>query len=199
MTADPRAIPTPDAELQLLLEGNRRYVEERHHRPRQSAARRLEVKNGQEPFALIFGCADSRVPPEVIFDMGLGDLLVVRVAGNVLGDAVLGTIEFGADHLQIPLVMVLVHSQCGAVKSALAGGDPPGRQRLLHDLLQPSIAAARHLPGDLVDNVVREHGRRVAAELKGSPEVLAPRIASGKLKIVPAYYDLDSGQVELLT
>ena len=70
MTADPRAIPTPDAELQLLLEGNRRYVEERHHRPRQSAARRLEVKNGQEPFALIFGCADSRVPPEVIFDMG---------------------------------------------------------------------------------------------------------------------------------
>jgi carbonic anhydrase len=198
MTDAARPQPTPDEALARLLEGNRRFAADRLRRPRQSPRRRAEVSAGQAPFAVILGCADSRVPPEVIFDKGLGDLLVIRTAGHVVDDAVLGSIEFGADHLEIPLVMVLAHSECGAVKAALAGGSPAGKQTRLLEMIRPACAAVRDRPGDPVDNAVREHGRRVAAALAAAPEVIAPRIADGRLRVVAAHYDLASGEVELL-
>ncbi len=195
-TARAAAIPAEQA-LKLLIEGNQRYVFHRSSHPHADQKRLLEVAKRQTPFAVILSCADSRVPPELVFDQGLGDLFVVRVAGNILDDAVLGSIEFAAEQLNVPLVMVLGHERCGAVAATLAGGKVPGHIGSLVKAIQPAVERVRGKSGDLLDNAVRANVQMVAEQMSAS-EPLAGLVKSKKLKIVGGRYDLDTGTVEII-
>jgi carbonic anhydrase len=187
--------------LRALMEGNARYVDAKLTAPDQTAARRAEVAVAQHPFAVIFGCSDSRVPAEIVFDQGLGDLFVVRVAGPVLDDAVLGSLEFAALELAVPLILVLGHERCGAVTAALdvldKGTTPPGHISHLVDAISPAVKRVRGRPGDVLDNAVRANIELVVEKLRTSRQVLAAQVSSGKLRIVGARYDLDSGRVDV--
>ncbi|HKA53353.1 MAG TPA: carbonic anhydrase [Candidatus Binatia bacterium] len=191
-----------DQALQKLLEGNRRYVAGTPLRPRQTARRRAAVAQSQRPIAVVFGCADSRVPPEILFDQGLGDLFVIRLAGHIVTDAVLGSIEYAVAELGVPLVMVLGHERCGAVKAAVeaarGGGTNPGHIDILVNAIKPAVGQVKGAPGDVVENAVRAHVTRVVEELRSSAPLLAPLVQAGKLKIVGARNDLDSGGVEII-
>src|SRR3954449_3735222 len=131
------AVSANDA-LARLMHGNRRYARHKEQHPDESLARRKELIGGQHPFAVILGCADSRVPPELLFDQGLGDLFVIRVAGNIVDDVVLGSIEYAFEHLDTKLIMVLAHEKCGAVSVAVQGGSAPGHLTTLVQAIQPS-------------------------------------------------------------
>ncbi|MBI5016271.1 MAG: carbonic anhydrase [Deltaproteobacteria bacterium] len=188
----------PEEALKRLAEGNQRYVAAKASHPDQTPERRTQVAGGQSPFAIVLGCADSRVPPEVLFDQGLGDLFTVRVAGNVLDDAGLGSLEYAADHLGVHLLVVLGHERCGAVDAAVKGGEAEGRVKYLVKALKPAVSAAKGLPGDVLDNAVRANVALVVKQLKTSKPVLAELVEDGKLAVVGARYDLDTGIVEIL-
>jgi carbonic anhydrase len=194
--------PDADAALAILMEGNRRYVASLPEHPDQSAEHRVEVAQAQRPFAAILGCADSRVPAEIVFDQGIGDLFVVRIAGNVVDDAVLGSLEFAVMELRVPLVLVLGHGRCGAVKAAIdiaaGSGEPLGRLTVLVEAIQPAIERVKGRLGDLLDNAVRANVRLVADHLRAAEPILAPSVRAEQVKIVGARYDLDTGEVELL-
>jgi carbonic anhydrase len=187
-----------DAPLDRLMAGNRRYVAGQAMHPDATTERRGEVAKGQHPFAVIVGCADSRVPPEVVFDQGLGDLFVIRIAGNVLGDAAIGSIEYAVEHLGCELVVVVGHERCGAVDAVLKGGDLPGHMSSFTPAIRPVIDGAKKKGGDVLDNAVRANAARVAKELTECEPILSEFVHLGKLKIVGARYDLDTGEVELL-
>lgn len=187
-----------DAAWQQLLAGNQRYVAGTPARAHQDAGRRSEVAKGQHPLAVVVGCADSRVPPELLFDQGLGDLFVVRVAGEVVDDAALGSIEYAVEHLGAGLIVVLGHERCGAVGAAVAGGEAPGHLPALVQAIAPAVAAVRGEPGDPNENAMRMHASLVAKSLAASAPILAERVREGQLKVVAARYDLDDGTVTLL-
>lgn len=205
---------TPQEALQRLLDGNQRFVANRLLEPNHSPERRAEIAQSQQPFATIFGCVDSRVPPEIIFDQGLGDLFVIRTAGQVIDEAVLGSIEFGSFELRIPLILVLGHERCGAVKASIealehGGGHGKGKGKskphaepgdigYLIKSLKPAIDKAHAWGmGDLAENAMRANVSLTVARLKKSP-VLSAAVESGRLKIIGGRYDLDSGLVEVL-
>jgi carbonic anhydrase len=192
------APPTPSAVLSELKAGNQRHVSHQYQHPHQSAARQKELVKGQSPHAVILACADSRVAPEIVFDRGLGDLFTVRVAGNIATDAEVASIEYAAEHLHTPLVVVMGHQSCGAVGAAIQGGEAAGHLSTLVHAIQPSVDAARKLPGDLTANAVRLNVENVVQQLRTSKPVLAPLVSEGKLKIVGAVYSLDTGRVEWL-
>jgi carbonic anhydrase len=196
--ADEAPAMTPDQALDRLVQGNRRYLFARMSHPVSNEERRREIAAGQHPFAVILGCADSRVPPEILFDEGLGDLFVVRVAGNVADDAVIGSIEYAVDHLKTPLVLVLGHERCGAVQAALDGGEASGHLDALLKCIRPAIDTTRGLQGDALDNAVRANVMLVVRELRGSGPILSAAVSAGTLKVVGARYDLDTGIVEVL-
>ena len=185
--------------LSDLLDGNRRYASGASLHPHQSAYRRAEILGGQQPFAAIIACSDSRVPPEIIFDCGLGDLFVIRVAGHVLDNVVLGSIEYAAEHLGVSLVMVLGHSRCGAVTAAAAGGHAHGHIGSLTERIRPAIERAVAAGGDVVDAAITANIELAAAELRAAQPTLARLVADGKLLIVGARYELETGLVELLS
>jgi len=189
---------TADQSLQKLQEGNQRYVAAQATHPNQTAERRAETSKGQAPFAIVLTCADSRVSPEVVFDQGLGDLFVVRNAGNVLDDHMIGSIEYAVEHLHAPLIVVLGHSACGAVSAAVAGGHAPGHIHSIIEALEPALERAKDQPGDKVDNTVRANAKRMAEILNRIEPIVGEAVKAGKLKVVAARYDLGSGQVELL-
>ncbi|MBC8368185.1 carbonic anhydrase [bacterium] len=180
--------------LEKLKAGNRRYIESRFKHPNKSVERREELLDGQNPFAVVLGCSDSRVPPEILFDRGQGDLFVIRVAGNVLDDIVLGSVEYAALHLDTPLVIVLGHSQCGAVAAACAGGELEGHLPFIAEALQPALVDL----GDEPHAAERSNARYVAAQLESSGKRFAELATVGNLKILPAFFDLETGLVELL-
>ena len=192
---------TAEAALQRLLDGNRRHGAGRPSPLHESTSRRLEVAQAQKPFAIIFGCADSRVPPEIVFDAGLGDLFVIRTAGHVLDTSVLGSLEFGVAELGIPLLLVLGHERCGAVTAALEavedGAEPDADIATLVDSIRPAVEQAEEQPGDLLDNSVRVNVEMTVQALKASP-ILADAMTSGTLTIAGAYYDLETGVVEVI-
>ena len=138
------------------------------------------------------------MPPEIVFDQGLGDLFVVRVAGNIATDSEIASIEYAAEHLHTPLVVVMGHQSCGAVGAAIEGGTPPGHLPTLIAQIQPAVVEARKLSGDLSTNAVRLNVERVVTKLRTSQPVLAHLVGEGKLRIVGAVYALDSGRVEWL-
>ena len=189
---------SPDKALQQLVEGNQRHVAHKLVHPDQTEQRLQDVAKGQHPFAIILGCADSRVPPEIVFDQGLGDLFVIRVAGNILDDAVTGSIEFAAANLGAPLVMVLGHEKCGAVTAALKGEAVPGHISSLVEAIKPAVEQVKGKPGDLLDNAVRANVKIVVEELKSSRPILADLFKDNKLKIVGGRYDLESGKVDII-
>jgi carbonic anhydrase len=188
----------PEAALRKLESGNQRYLSSHPARPHQDAARRAEVAGGQHPHAAVLSCADSRVPPELIFDEGLGDLFVVRVAGNVVTPEVLGSIEYAVEHLGCSLVLVLGHKRCGAVQAALSGGREPGAISSLIKAIQPAIGSVKGKPGDTLDLAVRANVQRAVGQLKSAKPVLSEHIRKGALRVAGAVYDLDTGAVTLL-
>lgn len=189
--------PMPDQALQHLIEGNKRYVEERSIHRDETEKRRESTLNKQEPFAIIIGCSDSRVPPEIIFDQGLGNLFVVRVAGNVVGPIERDSIEFAAVQLKVPLIMVLGHQNCGAVNGVINGKSNEDKIEDIAPLIQPAVEKAKTLSGDLLTNSILENVKLVVAQLKADP-ALSPLIQSQNLKVVGGYYKLDKGDISIL-
>src|SRR5262245_40847546 len=188
----------PDAVLAELKTGNAHHVRHQYQHPHETVARQRELVAGQHPHAEILSCADSRVPPEIVFDQGLGDLLVVRVAGNVATDTEIGSLEYGAEHLHIPLLVVLGHETCGAVTAAVQGGAAEGHIAALVKLIKPAVDKSRGMPGDTVANAVRVNVQMVVQQLRASTPVLSELVAQGKLKIIGGVYSLQTGKVTWL-
>lgn len=184
--------------VQKLLEGNKRYANGKPSHPNQAFERRKHVAKGQHPFAVVISCSDSRVPPEIIFDQGIGDLFVVRVAGNIIDDAGLGSIEYAAEHLHVSLILVLGHERCGAVEAAVKGGEAPGRIKSLLEALRPAVENAKGRPGDLTENAMRGNVKSVVDRLKASKPILEHLVHKGTLTVVGVRYDLDDGMVTLI-
>ncbi len=184
--------------LKKLIDGNKRCVVCKPQYPRQDARRRKEVSKGQKPFAVIVGCSDSRIPPELIFDQGLGDLFVVRLAGNIVDNVALGSIEYAVEHLGSKLIIVLGHGKCGAVTAATQGPDAPGHVGTILKAIQPAVKKARKLPGDLVDNAIRANAALVVDKIKSSKPILAEMAEKGEIEVIGAYYNIETGAVELL-
>ena len=184
--------------LKRLLIGNERFVAGRVTQSSRDAKRRAEVAEGQKPFAILVSCSDSRVGPEVVFDQGLGDIFVVRSAGHVVDAVGLGSIEYAVEHLGPSLILVLGHERCGAVGAAVAGGEAHAHLPAVLDAIRPAVAKAKSEPGDVVDNAVRAQVREVVEQLQAAEPLLSERVKAGKLKVVGARYDLDSGRVEVL-
>ncbi len=182
------------------MEGNARFVAEKPLHPNQSVQRREELSKGQHPFAVIVGCSDSRTPPEIIFDQGLGDLFVVRVAGQVVTDdsADLGSIEYAAEHLHVPLVLVLGHDKCGAVDATLKGVKGNGQVEGLIEAIRPAVEMIKGQPGDALSNAVDANVKLIVRQLKRSDPVLVELVQEGILKIVGARYHFDTGKVTLV-
>lgn len=187
-----------------MLEGNARFVAGEPAHPDQDVAKRQELSGGQNPFALVFGCADSRVAAEIIFDQGLGDLFVVRTAGHVIDPGVLGSIEFGVGLLDIPLIIVLGHDSCGAIGATLAttvsGDMPKGFIRDIVERVMPSAIAARSKAGGAEvgsEAVVSEHVMQSANLLVDRSRIISDAIDSGKLAIVGATYKLRHGEARV--
>jgi carbonic anhydrase len=184
--------------LENLMDGNKRYQVTNQKYPHQTVSRRQTLLNSQKPFAVILSCADSRVPPELIFDQGLGDLFVIRVAGHVVDDVVLASVEFAIIVLDVPLVMVLGHTQCGVVEATISGGELPGSLSKLAVAIQPAVALAKEQPGDLVDNAIKTNANMTAEQLLARSKLLKQATDDEQVKIVVALYRLDTGAVELL-
>jgi carbonic anhydrase len=196
---------TADEALQRLLDGNKRYVESKMNLCGEvNAAAREKLATTQRPYAIILSCSDSRVPPEIVFDKGLGEIFVVRVAGNVPDPIILGSIEYAAEHLGSPLVMVLGHERCGAVIAAVdAKGKPEGNIGAIIKAIAPAVKQAkRENKGkektELVETAINDNVKLVVVNLTKQSSVLEHFVKEGKLKIVAAKYDLDDGKVTLL-
>jgi carbonic anhydrase len=189
----------PAEAISRLKEGNGRYTNGNQQHPRQSTTQRVELANSQHPFAVVVGCADSRVPPEIVFDQGLGDLFVLRVAGNVIDDHSLGSTEYAVDHLGVHLIVVLGHQRCGAVKAAketiAAKSKAAGHIQSLVTAIRPAVEAT--VSGDL-EATVKANVNDVVQALRSSMPVLKPKVDSGDLHVVGAYYNLDTGAVTFL-
>ena len=192
------AAPAAADPLTRLREGNARYVSGALAHPGQDPHQRVKVAVGQKPFAVILGCADSRVPPEIVFDQGVGDLFVIRVAGNIVDESGLASIEYAVDHLGATLVVVLGHERCGAVHAAVLGGEAHGHLPVLLKALQPAVEAARATGGDPVEAAVVANVHNMVGKLRTAPPILADLVAAGKVRIVGARYDLDTGEVTWL-
>ncbi len=183
--------------LDKLMKGNERYVNGNPLCSKDDAEKRKAVIKKQKPFALIVSCSDSRVPPEVIFDQNVGDIFVVRVAGNVLGAVETDTVEYGAGRLQIPLILVLGHESCGAVTAVLDGTVSENYLEQLAPLIQPAVEQSKNMPGNRLENAIKENVRLVVEKLKSNP-IIEPLLKKKKVRIEGGYYHLDSGKVDLL-
>lgn len=194
---------SPDQALAMLRKGNAEYLSGKYDASLSNNARRLEIARGQKPFAVVVGCSDSRVAPEILFGRGLGELFVIRIAGNTVDDAALGSIEYAVAELGAPLVVVLGHERCGAVAAAVDivqnNTVYPGAISDMVEPIVPAVLAVRGKSGDTLDNAVRENVRRVVARLKISGELLQGPLAAGNLKIVGARYDLEDGKVDFIS
>jgi carbonic anhydrase len=194
-----------DEVLRRLREGNERFVKGAPVSPGRRPEDFRPLAEGQRPLAVIVGCADSRVPPEILFDQGVGDLFVIRVAGNVIGGAgvfVKGSIEYGLVELGISLVMVLGHSACGAVKAAIQHLDNrdalPGSLGPLVHSIRPAVLKAKSRSGDLLDNAIRANVEIGVGQLLSLQPIVAPAVKRGTAKVVGAFYDLSTGSVSLI-
>ena len=182
--------------LNRLKEGNSRFVADKLDGKLQDSSRRDSIVGGQAPYAIILGCADSRVVPELAFDTGLGELFVVRVAGNVANSSSIASIEYAVAHLGSKLIVVLGHQSCGAVTAAVAGGDNGYNLNQLLSHITPAIAASK--VGAAVNDVTKKNAELTVGELKNRSEIIGNAIDKGEVKVVHAYYNLDSGKVDFL-
>ena len=189
----------PAEAISKLKEGNGRYTSGNLQHPGQTTERRTELTKTQHPFATIVSCSDSRVPPEIVFDQGLGDLFIIRVAGNVINDEGLGSIEYSVDHLGTRLILVLGHQSCGAVKAAketiAAKGKAPGHIESLVRAIKPAVEST--VNGDL-DATIKANVKHVVDTLRSSAPVLKAKVDSGQIQVIGGYYSLDTGAVSFL-
>lgn len=185
-----------DEVLNRLKEGNERFTADKKEGKLQDKSRRDELTKGQSPFAIILSCADSRVVPELAFDTGLGELFTVRVAGNIANSSSIASMEYAVAHLGTEVIVVMGHESCGAVTAAMGGGDNGYNLNHLLSHVAPAIAASgKDAP---VNDVVKKNAQLTAEELKTRSTIIREAADSGKVKIVPAYYNLDSGKVDFI-
>jgi carbonic anhydrase len=201
---DPRPL-NADQALHDLLAGNQRFKVGKTLTPRRSPSDFQALAHGQFPQAVIVSCADSRVAPEILFDVGVGDIFVVRAAGNVIdraGVAVKGRIEYAVAELNVPIILVLGHSGCGAVKAAIKHIDDkdslPGAINGLVELIKPAVARTKGMPGDQLENAILQNVEIGVERLQGLEPILAPRVKDGKVKVVGGVYDLSTGTVTMI-
>lgn len=203
MATPPAASMSPDAALKELVEGNKRFAEGKSQHAKADPARVKELAKGQAPYAIVLTCSDSRLAPELLFDKGLGEIFVVRVAGNIPDPIVLGSIEYAAEHLGSPLVVVLGHERCGAVAATVGHkGKPEGNIGAIVKVIQPAAAMAKAAGkgkenAQIVEDAADLNVKMVTANLTKQSKVLAHLVKEGKLKIVSGKYDLDEGKVTL--
>lgn len=194
---------TPTEAWSELRSGNERFVSGSPKHPNQGADRRNQLAAGQRPFSTLFGCSDSRVAAEVIFDQGLGDMFVIRTAGHVVGPTELGSLEFGTEILEIPLIIVLGHDSCGAVTSTMeafeSGRMPGGFLRDLVERVTPSVNAAHRKGAENVDDVVAEHVKQTVHLIEQRSRVIAERVADGRLAIIGLVYKLAEGNAHVVS
>lgn len=188
----------PSQALQRLLEGNLRFVDGHSIASASLYEKREATARGQKPFAIVVTCSDSRVPPEIVFDQGIGDIFVVRSAGHVVDDVALGSIEYAVQHLGSALIFVLGHERCGAVAATCEEGEAPGHLDAIVKAIKPAASSVERQPGDMVDNAVRANVRWVVTQLSTSEPVLAKLLKERKLRIQGGRYDLDTGKVDLV-
>lgn len=190
-----------DESLNKLLDGNKRFVSGELSKKEVGDSRRQELTKGQQPFAIVLSCSDSRVPPEIVFDQGLGDIFIIRAAGNVVEPTTLGSIEYGAEHLNAPLLVILGHSQCGAVKATLeAKGKPEGNIGAILKKIMPAVATAKKAKKDEAETLsmaVSENVKNVYKDVMKS-KIITHLTHEGKLKVVGAVYDLGTGKVNMV-
>lgn len=204
MPVDEPAAITADQAMRLLTTGNARWVAEQCMNPNDERSRRAQIAaEGQHPYAMILTCADSRLPAERIFDCGVGDVFVIRVAGNIMGESETGTIEYGIEHLKSPLLVVMGHTSCGAVKAACTHAEVEGSIALLVQHIEPAVQRAEQInPGvtgeALVNDAVRENVWQSIFDLLKSSETARNKTRDGELKIVGAVCDISTGKVEFL-
>ncbi len=203
MRETPETIPTAAAVLDRLLSGNERFVTGRLEHPHEDPAHCTRIADGQHPLAAVIGCSDSRVAPEIIFDMGCGDLFVIRTAGHVLGTATLASLEFAIVHLETPLVVILAHSSCGAVTAAVrqheSDREAPGAHlpKLL-SRIAPAVSASAPTAADPVRAATLEHLRREVDYLRNRDPIVAPRYAAGHVAVVGLFENLATRRVEIV-
>jgi carbonic anhydrase len=199
MASGSDGISSDDA-LRRLVSGDKRFVDGKSEEPHGAALveRRHTLAKDQKPFAVILSCSDSRVPPELVFDATLGDLFVVRTAGEVVDAVALGSIEYAVEHLGTRLIVVMGHQRCGAVSAAVSGAAETGDIPNVLKPIAPAVEETKGQPGDAIDNAVRANARDIAKRLESAGPIIAPLVKTGELKIVAAYYSLDTGRVELL-
>ena len=188
---------TADEALATLLEGNKRFVEGKQIFPNHDLQQRKLVSSGQDPIATVVTCSDSRVPPVSIFDRGVGDLFVIRIAGNIIDDHALGSIEYSVKVLETPLVIIMGHSSCGAVAAVADGVKLDGHMASFVPVIQAAVKRAGGGP-DLGERSARELALMMAEKVAGSEPIISDYVTQGKVKVVPMYYSLESGAVSLL-
>jgi carbonic anhydrase len=191
-TAEAKQNLTPDSAIEQLIQGNKRFANQKTKQPNRGSFRLREVAKGQNPFAAILGCADSRVPAEIVFDQGLGDLFVVRVAGNVATPEEIGSLEYGTLVLGAKVILVLGHQKCGAVKATIEDKPVPGKIGSILEQIKPAVVASQGQAGDALKNATLANIKNQIAILKSSP-VVADLIKADKLKVIGGFYDLDTG------
>lgn len=187
---------TIDQVLSRLEEGNARFVADKLDGKLQDSNRRNELTSGQQPHTIVLSCADSRVVPELAFDAGLGELFVLRVAGNIANTSTIASIEYAVAHCGSQVIVVLGHQSCGAVTAAVAGGDNGHNLNHLLAHITPAISASAE--GASITDVVKKNAELTVNELANRSNIIGDAVANGSVKIVPAYYNLDSGKVDFL-
>lgn len=189
-----------EAAIKKLIKGNERFVKRHEKHPDSSKKRRHDMLNGQHPFVVILSCSDSRVPPELIFDQGLGDIFEIRNAGNVLDEHVIGSIEYAVMHCGVKLIVIMGHQDCGAIAATLSGKSETKYIKSLEDSIQPAVEECKKQGKEVnSDNVVKAHVMQDIEELMTQDTELVKYMKENNIKIVPAYYHLDSGKVDFLT
>jgi carbonic anhydrase len=195
---------TAQKSLSLLKEGNIRFSSGRAERPHQDESRRIFLDdNGQNPFAAVLSCSDSRVPVEIIFDRGKGDIFVVRTAGNLDGEGETGSLEYAVEHLNVPLIVILGHTRCGAVSAVVDRCEAHGRIKSIACRIAATLEETQQLEprlnhSELIDACSRANVRKVVEHLRFESDIIREAVEKGSLKVVSAYYDIRSGVVEWL-
>ena len=193
------AYADPRVGLKKLMGGNKRFIEGKTIRPRQDTTMIKKLETGQTPFAVIIACSDSRVPNEMVFDQGFGDLFIIRTAGQVSAEASFGSIEFAVLKLKSKLIVVLGHTECGAVAAAVERPEnPPGHIVALINAIKPAVSKSSHMMGDPVNNAVRQNVLEQVNQLRELEPVLSRKYMNGEILIVGAVYDIHTGKVDFL-
>jgi carbonic anhydrase len=198
MTQTTAAMTNSEQALKSLIDGNVRHVQNKSVHPRQTPNHRRNLLASQRPLAAILSCSDSRVPPEMVFDQGFGDLFIVRVPGNIVSDTTLASVEFAVQMLHVPLIVVLGHTNCSAIKATINMKTLPGYLSHITAHIHPVVQLARQQTGDLLENSVQINAQMAAVQLLSYSTIIEKSVQKKKLRIIAACYDLQTGIVKII-